>query len=193
MVEMDLVSIASHFLSSSEVAIRRESVLLLGSMFSLMKARDLATPETYEGLIQMLFEDIPQARESCMWAINRFVSARDGVCKLADNNVIPQIITSFLKYSDGLQKTDSCFIKYLLEALTHILQYSNGIRFFIRSQMVQRMNSLLASSEPLLNNGINYLMLDCLSKITENEEGKQEAIDHQVLQNIATYLDSHCK
>ncbi len=47
MVEMELVSIASHFLSSSEVAIRRESVLLLGSMFSLMKARDLATPETY--------------------------------------------------------------------------------------------------------------------------------------------------
>ncbi len=141
----------------------------------------------------MLYEDIPEARESCMWAINRFVSARDGVCKLAENSVVPQIITSFLKYSESLKKEDCCFIKYLLEALTHILQYSNGIRFFIKCHMVERMNSLLASTEPLLDNGINYLMLDCLSKITENEEGKQEAIDHEVLQNIVSYLDSSCK
>jgi ACT domain-containing protein len=54
MVESELVSISSEFLSSTEEAIRRESVLLLGSMFSLMKARSLATPSTYQGLINML-------------------------------------------------------------------------------------------------------------------------------------------
>jgi hypothetical protein len=51
------------------------------------------------------------------------------------------------------------------------------------------MNNLLANYKNNelkdYNNRINYLMLDCLSKITENEEGKEEAIQFQVIRNVA--------
>ena len=73
MVELGLVETASGFLASAQVEIRNEAVLLLGSMFVLMKARSRANQDTYNGIIAMLFEDILLPRQSCMWAINRYI------------------------------------------------------------------------------------------------------------------------
>ena len=79
MIDKNLVSIASSYLLHSEVEIRREAALLLGSLFSIMKGRNLAEKNTYQGIQNMLFEELPEARESIAWMINRFVSGRDGV------------------------------------------------------------------------------------------------------------------
>ena len=73
------MAIASSYLLHSEVEIRREAALLLGSLFSIMKGRNMAENNTYEGIKNMLFEELPEARESIAWMINRFVSGRDGV------------------------------------------------------------------------------------------------------------------
>jgi len=88
MIDQELVRISSEYLLHSEPEIRREAALLLGSLFSVMKGRNMANSTSYEGMKKMLFEDIAEARESVVWMINRFVSARDGVQLLADNGVI---------------------------------------------------------------------------------------------------------
>ena len=84
-----LVQIVSQYLDHHQEEIRRESMLLLGSMFVLSTARLQANQYTYTGMATMLFESPIISRESCMWAINRFVTSRDGVQSLADNRVIP--------------------------------------------------------------------------------------------------------
>lgn len=84
-----LVQIVSQYLDHHQEEIRRESMLLLGSMFVLSTARLQANQYTYAGMATMLFESPIISRESCMWAINRFVTSRDGVQSLADNRVIP--------------------------------------------------------------------------------------------------------
>jgi len=53
--------------------------------------------------------------------INRFVSGRDGVQLLTDNEVIESIIKSYLHYTDSLNDQDAPFLIYLLESLTKIL------------------------------------------------------------------------
>ena len=56
MVTQGLVGISSAFLHHSVIEIRREAVLLLGSLVSIMRARDFVASITYEGFKKMLFD-----------------------------------------------------------------------------------------------------------------------------------------
>jgi len=47
MIDQRLVSISSNYLLHSEPEIRREAALLLGSLFSIMKSRSMASNTTY--------------------------------------------------------------------------------------------------------------------------------------------------
>lgn len=56
MISKGLVEIASKYLHSEMNEIRRESVLLLGSLFSVMRGREKANENTFSGLAKLLFE-----------------------------------------------------------------------------------------------------------------------------------------
>ena len=77
--------------------IRREAVLLLGSLLSLKRAREYMND--FSGLSKMLFDENVLAREACGWAICRLISGRDGVDILCPN-MGKALIESFLIYSN---------------------------------------------------------------------------------------------
>ena len=109
------------------------------------------------------------------------MSARDGVDFLCQSQLVRVIIQSFLKYSDALEESNIKFIIYLLESFTKVLEYDNGIEFFLSSGVVKRMNDILkeggvAKLSPLATR-INYLTLECLAKVCSNHQGKVEGIE----------------
>ena len=61
---------------------------------------------------------------------------------LCTNKIVSLIIKSFLKYSEGLTTTEEFYIIYLLEAITHILSYDNGINFALGTGLTVRLNEL---------------------------------------------------
>lgn len=62
MISMDLVEISSFFCHHKDVGIRREAMLLLGSLVSIMRGRERMNKHTYDGLANMLFDEYLEAR-----------------------------------------------------------------------------------------------------------------------------------
>ncbi len=56
MISKGLVTISSKYLHDPTPEIRRESVLLLGSLLSIMRGRESVTTETFSGLEKLLFD-----------------------------------------------------------------------------------------------------------------------------------------
>ena len=62
MISKDLVQIASFFIHHDDIEIRREAMLLLGSLVSITRGREKMTKMTYEGFAEMLFDPYLEAR-----------------------------------------------------------------------------------------------------------------------------------
>jgi hypothetical protein len=62
MISKDLVAISSKYLHHSSPEIRRESVLLLGSLTSIMRGREALNNNTFSGLEKLLFDSIITVR-----------------------------------------------------------------------------------------------------------------------------------
>lgn len=56
MISKNLVAICSKYLHHELQEIRRESVLLLGSLFSIMRGREFVNNDTFSGLEKLLFD-----------------------------------------------------------------------------------------------------------------------------------------
>jgi hypothetical protein len=84
--------------------------------------------------------------EACGWAICRIVTGRDGVDILAESKLIEQMIKSFMQYTVKPTPEVAKFDIYLLEAFSRVLQYDNGIHFFVRCGMVKRLNEILKNT-----------------------------------------------
>lgn len=121
----------------------------------------------------MLFDESLHAREACGWALCRIVTGRDGVDTLCISNLTRVMIESFMKYTERPkvyhfchQKSDVAkFVIYLLEVFTRILQYDNGIVFFVRSGVVKRLNLVLknindAYFDQNYTERVNYLYIN---------------------------------
>ncbi|EGR27544.1 hypothetical protein IMG5_194070 [Ichthyophthirius multifiliis] len=196
MISSGLVAIASAFLHHKLVEIRREAVLLIGSLVTIMRGRQHVLDTTYEGFQKMLFDQNLQAREACAWALCRFITGRDGVDQLCKAKIIEHMVNSFLQYTENPNIKEAKFIVCILEAFLNILQYDNGIIFFIRTGIVARLNQILKNENNIYYDKqwslrINYLCLDCLAKIVVNMEGKQEGIDLYIINTASNFLDSH--
>ena len=61
MISKDLVAISSKYLHDPTPEIRRESVLLLGSLLSIMRGREFVNPQTFSG-IQYVINNITVKR-----------------------------------------------------------------------------------------------------------------------------------
>ena len=57
MISHNWVEIASRFLHHSMIEIRREAVLLIGSLVSIMRGRLKTTLETFSGIEKLLFDE----------------------------------------------------------------------------------------------------------------------------------------
>ena len=62
MITQGLVGISSSFLHHKVVEIRREAILLLGSLVNTMRGREFADETTYAGVKKMLFDGNLNAR-----------------------------------------------------------------------------------------------------------------------------------
>ena len=69
---------------------------------SVQRARLKVDENTIFGLRNMLYDDHREAREACGWALCRLTIGRDGVDIVNDWDLTPDIIKSFLKYSEKL-------------------------------------------------------------------------------------------
>ncbi|KRX00211.1 Armadillo-type fold [Pseudocohnilembus persalinus] len=186
MISEGLVGIASAYLQHKVVEIRREAVLLLGSLCSIKRGRDFLDETSYEGLKFMILDDNLQAREACQWAICRIVSGRDGVEQIVKSELVKDMISSFLKHAQENQVEEARYLIMLLESFLYVLQYDDGIQFFLKKNVVQRLNEMLKNEK----NTYFDESLDCLSKIAVNFEGKEEIINHKVIDTASKYLES---
>lgn len=57
MISQGVISIASAYLHHRVVEIRREAVLLIGSLVSIMRGRENVGDATYKGFKRLLFDD----------------------------------------------------------------------------------------------------------------------------------------
>lgn len=195
MISLKLVSIVSDYLHCTVPEIRREAVNLLGSLVSIMRGRENVSNETFSGLEKLLFDEEILVREACAWCICRFASGRDGVEILSKEGLIAMIVKSFLRYSEHLDIINGKFLIYLLEGFISIFQYDNGIFFFLKSGLMNRINNILMTREnsefiETFSHRINYLCLAVLAKCTVNQDGKQEAIDEKVIETAQYFLKS---
>ena len=95
---------------------------------------------SFEGMSKMLFDPNLLAREACGWAICRMTTARDGVDTLCNSSLIKVMSESFNKYTEKMTRELAKFNIYLLEAFSRILEYDNGIKYFVNCGVVKRMN-----------------------------------------------------
>jgi hypothetical protein len=202
MITQGLVSISSAFLHHRGIEIRREAVLLLGSLVTLKRGREQLISVAFQGFSSMLFDTnllarltissfIHVYREACAWALYRITTARDGVEILCQSNLIKTMINSFMQYTTKPAEEFAKFDIYLLEAFSRVLEYDNGIFFFIRCGIVKRMNEILKDDSFFdQSQRINYLCLDCLAKICANNDGKQEGIEELIIPTASEFLDS---
>ena len=63
MITQGLVEIASGFLASSHIDVRREAILLLGSLLSITRGRERVIESTIAGIRKMLFDEHRDGRE----------------------------------------------------------------------------------------------------------------------------------
>lgn len=57
MINQNLVQITSYFLHHEDAEIRHEAVIVLGSLISIMRGREMVVDETFTGLEKLLFDE----------------------------------------------------------------------------------------------------------------------------------------
>lgn len=132
-----------------------------------------------------MFDD---SREQCGWALCRIISARDGVDLLCKSNLTKVMIESFMN-----SKNYPKFTVYLLEAFAKIVEFDNGIHFFLNCGIIKRFVEILHAEDYYdvkYMQRITYLCLEVLAKICSNHMGKEEAIRESAIRIANQYLDS---
>lgn len=85
------------------------------------------------------------------------------------------------------------FAVYLLEAFAKIVEYDNGIYFFLKCGIIRRFIEILSKDDYYdvkYTERIIYLCLEVLAKVCSNHDGKDEAIKENVIKIVNRYLDS---
>jgi len=194
MITQGLVEIASGFLTSKHIDVRREAMLLLGSLFSIMRGRERVNEETIEGIRKMLFDEHREGREACGWTICRMTISRDGGDIINNSKLTTDLIASFMKYTEELKDEEAQFMIYLLESFGYLLEFDQGIEFFLGSGILKRVNSILAKHEETIfkefKNRINSLCLEFEVKFTMNHDGKEEGITEEIIFTAYKFLHS---
>ncbi|CAD8171232.1 unnamed protein product [Paramecium pentaurelia] len=185
MISQGVVGIASAYLHHKDIQIRKQAVILLGCLVSIMRGREQLCDLSFDGLSKLLFDD---AREQCGWALCRIITGRDGVDILCKSNLTKKMIQSFMQ-----SKEYPKFTVYLLEAFAKIVEFDNGIYFFLNCGTIKRLIEILSQEnyyDQKYTQRITYLSLEVLSKICANHEGKEEAINENAINIANRYLDS---
>jgi hypothetical protein len=86
--------------------IRREAVLLLGSLLSVPRALTFLDDQFFKGLASLLFDKEFDVRNSVAWCICRIVRTRTGVEILCENKIVSLIIQSFLQFSETVKQEE---------------------------------------------------------------------------------------
>lgn len=102
MVSQGLIGVASAFIHCKIVDIRREAVLLLGSLLSVPRGLTFLNDQTFKGIASLLFDPEIEVRNSVAWCLCRIVQSRAGVEVLCEHDLVPLIIKSFLQYSETI-------------------------------------------------------------------------------------------
>jgi hypothetical protein len=160
----------------------------------MARGRERTDQNTIDGFKKMLFDEHIVGREACGWAICRVSIGRDGVDIINNWKLTPDVINSFLKYSDGFKDQEGPFLIYLLEAFGYILEIDNGIEFFLKTGILKRVNSILDSKDkPIFleyKNRIHSLCLEFEMKFTMNHDGKSEGIEEEIIFTACKFLKS---
>lgn len=87
-----------------------------------MRGREKVNEVTITGIRTMLFDEYREGREACGWTVCRLSISRDGVDILNNWKLTPDLINSFMKYTETLQDEETQFLIYLLESFGYILE-----------------------------------------------------------------------
>jgi hypothetical protein len=194
MITQGIVEIASGFLASTHLDVRREAMLLLGSLLSMRVGRERVNEATVAGIRSMLFDEHREGREACGWTVCRIAISRDGVDIINNNKLTTDLISSFLKYTEELKDEEAQFMIYLLESFGYILEFDQGITFFLGSGILNRVNSILAKHTETIfsefKHRIHSLCLEFETKFTMNHDGKEEGITEEIIYTAYKFLHS---
>lgn len=103
MITQGVIAIASAYIHCKIDDIRREAILLLGSLLSGPRGLNFIDSQFYKGLEKLLFDHHLDVRKATAWCICRIASSRAGVELLCVNKVVAVIIKSFLHVSETIR------------------------------------------------------------------------------------------
>ena len=99
-----------------------------------------------------------------------------------------------MKYTQELKNEEAQFLIYLLESFGYILEFDQGIKFFLGSGILKRVNGILAKhKDPIFSefkHRINSLCLEFEAKLTMNHDGKAEGITEEIIYVAHNFLSS---
>eukprot|EP01017_Pseudomicrothorax_dubius_P022976 TRINITY_DN24717_c0_g1_i2.p1 TRINITY_DN24717_c0_g1~~TRINITY_DN24717_c0_g1_i2.p1 ORF type:complete len:497 (+),score=80.92 TRINITY_DN24717_c0_g1_i2:36-1526(+) len=188
------------FLRHTNIDIRRETILLLGSLFTVERGRRKIDAAFFAGVEAMLFEESRETREACAWCLNRVASGRDGVQLMITHGIVRVMINAYHRFSklDAPNfVAETKFVILLLEAFQPILLTDDGIAFFLGTKTIKWMNDILRRLRQAPNllhqmtGKVCHLTLAALGKLAVNPKAKAECIEEGVIFTANSFLVSH--
>ena len=214
MIENGMIESTTTLLLHDDPEVREQATLLMGSFMTSKQARSddsnlyeeeeesiekqMPLQYTCECLQEKLDDEELKVRVAASWAFYRLSVNRDGCDIIVRTESALAIIMAFMKFTstDKISADSGKYLILLLECMCNFTNYDNGIEPLLGKGTVQCLNGILVNSDDILKLGqfkgrIQQLSLKVLGNISLNHEGKQEAIDNEVIMNAWKFFESN--
>ena len=192
MIRLGVLNSCGSLLLSESPNVRKEAALLIGGLVVLMPGRDLLIEsQVPEALKQKLTDPEIPVRTAVAWTIKRILVARDGIDRVVETGLVPEMVSAFIKHAKSPKEEDKDYLKELLDAFVCVSQYDNGILPMLGTGLTKCLISFLTLSLKLTeSNLLNELTLNVFSNLALNNKGKSECCEFKVIEAVGHFLKS---
>ena len=183
MIEAEILPITSELLKSEEYEVREQAALLIGS-FALSAIGRQLFDYAFPNLRDLLEDEELEVRKAAAWAFKQLTVNDDGCQRIVESGCPEAMIASFIKHSSEqeIQKEDSQYLIYLLEAFANLTFSDIGIEPLLGRSAIEQFTKMLDQDyavEILEENHAKIAepCLRVLGNMSINHEGKSECID----------------
>lgn len=190
MIHLDVLRSCGSLLLSESASVRKEAALLIGGLVTLMSGRNLLVEsQVPQALIQKLTDSEVSVRTAVAWTIKRILVARDGIDRVVETGLVPEMVSAFIKHAKSPNAENKDYLKELLDAFVCVSQYDNGILPMLGTGLTKCLISFLTLSLKLDESDLlNELTLNVFSNLALNNKGKSECCEFKVIEAVGHFL-----
>lgn len=195
MIEAQILSITAELLLNEEPEVREQAAKLLGS-FALNAIGRQFFDYAFSNMKKLLEDEVLAVREATAWALKQLTVNDDGCRRLVEAQCPTQMIESFIRHSseESLKKEDAQYLVYLLEAFVNLTFSDIGIEPLLGQNAIEQFTRILEPHYCAMeileerHHKIAELCLRVLGNMSINHLGKDECIEHRVIERSYAYL-----